>query len=237
MNNLEWTGALGDAIFIMNYVHYRPGPFWIRDHNDNKARHYPDLEQYYPASMAKMKKDPVRGDLAHELTCCRFANWLWEEKKPIVQIQPKREVIKKENGFKVVIGPRESKGQTPDDLQKYIPDHTTDVVNVAHKRYNGIDWLVQEIASADLYVGSCTGPTWIAASLGIESKMIAYESTDMKFINNVREWFDMQEGCEWIRIGKRKGKGGTPEDGERDRKVRSDAPLSKKAAERYYKND
>lgn len=235
-NNVEWTGALGDAIFLMNYVHYRPGPFWIHDHNDNSARHYPALSDYYPISMAKMQDTPVKGDLAHELTCCRFANWLWEEKKPIVQIRPKEEVIKDPNEFKVVIAQRESKGQTKEEMEKYIPDHATKIVNVAHQRYNGIDWLVQEIASADYYIGSCTGPTWVAASLGIESKMIALESEDMKFINNVREWFDMQEGCEWIRVGSRKGKGGTPEDAALDRKVRSEAPLSKSECYKYYKN-
>jgi len=233
-NNVEWTGALGDAVFVMNYVHHRPGPFYIQDKSDNYVRHYPGFKDYYPASMAKMQNEPVRGDLAGELTCCRFANWLWEEKKPIVRISPKAPVVKKPGGFKVVIAQRESKGQTPEDMEKYIPDHATEVVNVAHKRFNGIDWLIQELASADYYIGSCTGPTWLAASLGIESKMIAWESEDMKFINNVREWFDMQDGCEWIRLGTRKGKGGTPEDGKRDEKVRSDAPRSKEGSNAYY---
>jgi hypothetical protein len=234
-NNLEWTGAMGDAVFIMNYVHYRPGPFWIKDHNDNYARHYPGLVDYYPKSMAKMQDTPLPGDRAHELACCRFANWLWEEKKPIVRIQPKKPVIKKSGEFKVVVAQRESKGQTKEDMEKYIPDQATEVVNVAHQRFNGIDWLIQELASADYYIGSCTGPTWLAASLGIKSKMVAWESEDMKFINNVREWFDMQEGCEWIRIGVRKGKGGTPEDKVLDRKVRS-APPDKENIEEYYKN-
>jgi len=235
-NNLEWTGAMGDAVFIMNYVHYRPGPFWIKDHNDNYARHYPGLADYYPESMAKMQNDPVPGDLAGELTCCRFANWLWEEKKAIVPIKPKNPVTKKASQYKVVIAQRESKGQTEEDLKKYIPNNATEIVNVAHQRWNGIDWLIQELASADYYVGSCTGPSWLAASLGIESKMVAYESSDAKFINNVREWFDMQKGCEWIRIGVRDGKGGTKADKDLDRKVRSAPPKSKAESYEYYRN-
>lgn len=236
-NNVEWTGAMGDAVFLMNYIHYRPGPFWIKDQNDNYIRHYPGLADYYPKSMAKVQLHPLPEDIGSELACCRFANWLWEEKKPIVRITPKGPIVKNPNEFKVVVAQRESKGQTPEDMEKYIPDEATQIVNVAHQRFNGIDWLIQEIASADYFIGSCTGPTWLAASLGVKSKMIAYESSDMKFINNVREWFDMQEGCEWIRIGVRDGKGGTSEDKERDRKVRSAPPgNNREEIKKYYRN-
>ena len=239
-NNVEWAGALGDAIFIMNYIYYRPGPFWIHDHNDNYARHYPGLADYFPDSMAKVQDNPVPGDLGHELACCRFANWLYEERKPIYRIKPKNPVVKKDGEFKVIVCQRENKGQTEKYMEKYIPDHATKIVNVAHQRRGGIDWLIQEIASADLYVGSCTGPTWLAASLGIESKLIAYESSDMPFINNVRNWFDIQEGCEWIRVGTREGKGGTPEDYVLDREIRAavggDGPQTLAGVAAYYGN-
>lgn len=223
-NNVEWPGGLGDAMFVMNYIYYRQGPFFIHNHNNNYFRHYPGLIDYYPDSMAKVQAEPVPGNLAHEITCCRFTNWLYEQRKPIVQIFPKKEIVKDPNKFKVVIAQREKKGTNSDDLMKYVPDNATQVINVANKRDAGIDWLVNEIASADLYIGSCTGPTWVAASLRTPAKMVAWESSDMKFVNNVRNWFDIQENCEWIKIGQRPGKGGNKEDCEADKEVFKPVP-------------